>query len=206
MYVYGGSMSMVGQARRHPAVHADTSVWIIIMRIDYAAEVMPHQCLSTFAAPQDLIVVIQRVGREIAQGLDIGNTPAVAALARQCESILVPRIIPDRRYGIGELARFGYAPSTFYRSHSDLIRKDHRKSFVLGRDVLAYTEACLRLRPLADPKGGNTAPKRRRGRPRKHLDTATSYAGDSAGEVTASAATAAPPTAARLATPIVDQS
>jgi hypothetical protein len=141
------------------------------MRIDYAAEVMPNQYLPISGTPQDLTVMIQRVVREIAQGLDIDDTPAVGALTRQLESNLIPRIIPDRRYTLRELERFGYTRSAFYRSHRHLIRKDKRKSFVLGRALLADLESCPRLAPLADVTGGNAAPSRPRGRPRKHSDT-----------------------------------
>jgi hypothetical protein len=101
------------------------------MRSDYAAGVMPNHCLPTSVVPQDLVAVIQRVAREITHGLDIYNAPAVEALARQLETDLVPRIIPDRRYALRELEeRFGYTHSAFYRSHRHLIRKDSRKSFV----------------------------------------------------------------------------
>jgi hypothetical protein len=141
---------------------------LIMMRVDCAAGVMPNQCPSMSVVPHDLVLVIKCVGHEIQHGLDISNTPAVEALARQLESNLIPRIIPDRRYTLRELEeRFGFTHSAFYRNHKQLIRKDGRKSFVLGRDLLAYLDACPRLMPVVDDRAGTTVPRRRRGRPSK---------------------------------------
>jgi hypothetical protein len=145
-----------------------------MMRLYDVPEVMPGCYDSTSVVPHDVMTLIRRVGRAIEHGLDISNTHDVETLARQLETNLVPRIIPDRRYALRELKEtFGFTHSAFYRHHKHIIRKDGRKSFVLGRDLMAELDACPRLMPVVVDRGGNTAPSRPRGRPRKHSDTAT---------------------------------
>lgn len=125
--------------------------------------------LTPSVVPHDIVALIMRVGREIAHGLDLGGRSAVGALARQIETECVPRIIPDRRYTLRELREtFGYTHSAFYRHRRHLIRKDGRKSYVLGRELLADLEAYPRLGPIAGGSGKTTALPRPRGRSRKN--------------------------------------
>ena len=104
--------------------------------------------------------------------MDVNDNAAVAAFAKQIERELLPRIIPDRRYSIPELVeKFGYTRGLFYKRRKHLIRKDGRKSFVLGRELLADIEAAPTLAPavpaVTTAIAAAAAPPRRRGRPRK---------------------------------------
>ena len=132
---------------------------------------MPDRHNSTSVVPHDVKTLIRRVGVAIVDGLDLNDTVSVEALARRLETDLVPRIVPDRRYALRELEeKFGFTHSAFYRHRRHLIRKDGRKSFVLGRELLADLEGCPRLIPGDQANGAKTAPPRPRGRPRKSLD------------------------------------
>jgi hypothetical protein len=133
---------------------------------------MVQQHLAATAAPYDLTRFIKQVERELAAGLDVNDNVAVAVLAKQIERDLLPRIIPDRRYSIPELVeKFGYTRGLFYKRRKHLIRKDGRKSFVLGRELLADIEAAPTLAPavpaVTTAIAAAAAPPRRRGRPRK---------------------------------------
>ena len=141
---------------------------------------MPDMNLST---PLDIMRVITLVERELAAGLNLGDGSAVVALAKQIERDLVPRIIPDRRYTIPELVnQFGYTRGLLYKRHKHLIRKDGRKSFVWGRELLADIEAAPTLGARAI---GNTVAPRRRGRPRKLESERRPAAQNAAQELTA---------------------
>jgi hypothetical protein len=61
----------------------------------------------------------------------------VAALADKVEADLklTPPINPDRRYRLKELKSLGYERGRLYKAHKSLIRKDGRKSYILGRDL-----------------------------------------------------------------------
>jgi hypothetical protein len=133
--------------------------------------VQQHFAAAT-AAPYDLTRIIKQVEREIAAGLDVNDNAAVAAFAKQIERELLPRIIPDRCYSIPELVeKFGYTRGLFYKRRKHLIRKDGRKSFVLGRELLADIEAAPTLAPavpaVTTAIAAAAAQPRRRGRPRK---------------------------------------
>jgi hypothetical protein len=120
------------------------------------------------ATPHDLVNITRRVSRELAAGLDISDTKAVAALARAIEPELTPRIIPDRRYTVQ------HTHSGIYGRRKHLIRKDHGdRSVILGRDLLADQEALPRLvSPVLQADGAGESPPaspRRPGRPRKNV-------------------------------------
>src|SRR6185369_3137141 len=124
----------------------------------------------------DIESIIKRVSRELAAGLDISDTKAVAAFARAIEPELTPRIIPDRPYTVQQLKRwFGYTHSGIYGRRKHLIRKDHgNRSVILGRDLLADQEALPRLvSPVLQADGAGesppASPRRPRGRPRKNV-------------------------------------
>jgi len=141
------------------------------MRFNHAPEVMPDRHNSMPIVPNDVMILIQRVALAIAHGLDLNDTVSVEALARQLETDLVPRIVPDRRYALRELEeKFGYKHSTFYRRRGHLIRKDGRASYILGRELLADLEATPRLVSGDGAHVLKTLPPRQRGRPRKSRD------------------------------------
>jgi hypothetical protein len=101
-------------------------------------------------------------------GLD-GLTPVemdglIAALAEKIEADLrlTPPINPDRRYKLKELKPLGYERGRLYKAHQNVIRKDGRKSYVLGRDLLALNDAAPTLAMSPAP-----TTRRPRGRPRK---------------------------------------
>ena len=131
---------------------------------------MVHQHVAAVrAAASDMARIIKRVGLEITAGLNVNDNDAVTALAHRMEHDLLPRIMPDRRYSIRELVeKFGYTRGL--PRYKQLIRKDGRKSFILGRDLLSEMESTPRLAatvPVA-VTGATAAPARRdRGRPRK---------------------------------------
>jgi hypothetical protein len=131
------------------------------------------------AAPSDLIGIIKRVGHAIAAGLDVNDEEAVAKLATQLEPDLAPRIIPDRRYRLRELKKFGFTPGSLYKSHRDVIRHDEKANitFVLGRDVWKLNDTALTLG--ASPTVASVALPRRRGRPRKDAKRSTDDSTDS---------------------------
>jgi len=133
---------------------------------------MVHQHVAAArAAPYDMARVIKRVGLEITAGLNVNDNDAVAALAHRMEHDLLPRIMPDRRYSIRELVeKFGYTRGLLYKRYKHLIRKDGRKSFILGRDLLSEMESAPRLAAVVPVAvTGATAPPARceRGRPHK---------------------------------------
>jgi len=146
---------------------------------------MAHQHFAvTTTTPYDLTRIIRQVEREIAAGLNIHDNAAVAALAKQFETDLAPRIIPDRRYSITELVKqFGYTRGLFYKRHKHLIRKDGRKSFVLGRELLADIESTPTLSGITVQA---SEPPRRRGRPRKIVVESQSVAPSEAADADAS--------------------
>ena len=117
-----------------------------------------QQIATKTVVAYDLVDIIKLIGREFAAGLNVNDNEAVAKLAQQIEPDLVPRIIPERRYRIGELELYGFKRGHFYKVYRHLIRKDGEMSYVLGRDLLALIEAAP---TIAD------SPPRRRGRPRK---------------------------------------
>lgn len=104
--------------------------------------------------------LIKRIGREIAAGLNVNDSEAIAKLAQQIEPALALRIIPDRRYRIAELEVYGFKRGHFYKVYRHLIRKDGEMSYVVGRDLLALIEAAPTVADLAP---------RPRGRPRKSV-------------------------------------
>jgi hypothetical protein len=65
------------------------------------------------------------------------------------------------------VTHFGYTRGLLYKRHKHLIRKDGRKSFVLGRDLLADIAASPTLAPSVPMQAGAVPMPRRRGRPRK---------------------------------------
>jgi len=122
--------------------------------------------LGIGATPHDVTRVIKHVERQLAAGLDINDAAAVATLAKQIENDLLPRIIPDRRYDIPELEQFGYKAGIIYKRHKHLIRKDGRKSYIVGRDLIALRDNAPTL--VANSNPAEPTPTRRpRGRPRK---------------------------------------
>lgn len=104
---------------------------------------MPAQysCASA-AASFDLVAMIKSVTQASGAGLD---GAFVAALVCELSQHLVPRIVPDRRYSIGEIAAFGFTRGAFYANHKSLIRKDGRKSYIVGSDLLALIHGTPRL-------------------------------------------------------------
>jgi len=127
--------------------------------------VQPHR--PAVMPTHELIGIIMRIVRARDAGLDVNDSEAITKLAKEVERDLVPRINPDMAYSIAELERWGLRHGFFYGRHRHLIRKDGRKTFVWGREVLAEIEAMPKLAP--DPvRGGKiAATTRRRGRPRK---------------------------------------
>jgi hypothetical protein len=93
----------------------------------------------------------------------------VAALAGKIEHDLglMPCINPDRRYQLHELKPYGYGRGRFYKAYKHLIRKDGRKSYVLGRDVMALAETAPTLATSPPTTRPDAPPPGRRGRPRK---------------------------------------
>jgi hypothetical protein len=94
----------------------------------------------------------------------------VAALAGKIEHDfgLMPCIHPDRRYQLHELKQYGYGRGRFYKAYKHLIRKDGRKSYVLGRDLLELVETAPTLAASPSPTQPDVpALPRRRGRPQK---------------------------------------
>lgn len=127
---------------------------------------MQHKHIVAATAPSDLIRVIRQIEHQLAAGLDSKDEAAVAALAKQIENDLLPRIIPDRRYNIPELEQFGYKPGIIYKRHKHIIRKDGAKSYIVGRDLIALRDNAPML--AANPKPAPpTSTRRPRGRPRK---------------------------------------
>jgi hypothetical protein len=118
--------------------------------------------------------IVKYVGREAAAGLDLQYQQAVAAVAVQIERDLLlrgglhqntPRIIPDRRYQIKELEQFGFKKGRFYKEYKHLIRKDGRKSYVMGHDLLALNQNAPTLASIPPQRAPQI--RRPRGRPRK---------------------------------------
>ena len=126
-----------------------------------------QKMVAAKSAFYDLVGIVMRIVRERDAGLDINDREAVARLAQKVELDLAPRINPDRRYRIAELKAFGYKPGFFYGRNRHLIRKDHRSTFILGRDLLAVTESAPSLAPTSALPAEAVAAPRRRGRPRK---------------------------------------
>ena len=126
-----------------------------------------QKIVAAKSASYDLVGIVMRIVRERDAGLDINDREAVARLAQKVEPDLAPRINPDRRYRIAELKAFGYKPGFFYGRNRHLIRKDHRSTFILGRDLLAVTESAPSLAPTSALPAEAVAAPRRRGRPRK---------------------------------------
>jgi len=94
----------------------------------------------------------------------------VTALAGKIEHDfgLMPCIHPDRRYQLHELKQYGYGRGRFYKAYKHLIRKDGRKSYVLGRDLLELVETAPTLAASPSPTQLDApALPRRRGRPQK---------------------------------------
>jgi hypothetical protein len=92
----------------------------------------------------------------------------VARLARQIEHDLkLMPVCPDRRYSLSEIVQYGLGPKKgrFYKSYKHLIKKDGRRSYVLGRDLLALNDTAPTV--VARPVPEQRSQARPRGRPRK---------------------------------------
>jgi len=117
--------------------------------------------------------IVQYVAQQAAAGLGLEDQRVVATIAEQIGRDLqqrggvldqpMPRINPDRRYQIGELEQYGYKKGRFYKAHKHLIRKDGRKSYVLGLDLLLLNENAPTLashppkpQPMRRPRGRPT--------------------------------------------------
>lgn len=144
---------------------------------------MVHQHrAAVMQPPPDLVGVIMRIIRARDAGLDVSDNAAITKLAKEVEHDLVPRINPDSSYRIPDLERWGLTHGFFYGPHRHLLRKDGRKTFVWGREVLAEIEAMPKL-ALHTVERRNPA-RERRGRARPPKNTAGSDPGRSNDERT----------------------
>jgi len=93
----------------------------------------------------------------------------VAALAEKVTADLkmTAGINPDREYSLSEIGEYGFGPKKgrFYKAYKHIIRKDGRRSYVLGRDLLALREGAPTL--ATSPAPFQPTMRRPRGRPRK---------------------------------------
>ena len=94
----------------------------------------------------------------------------VAAIADKVEADLQlrpPIINPDREYSLTEIRENGFGPKQgrFYKAYKHIIRKDGRRSYVIGRDLLDLRNRAPTL--ATSPVPMPSAMRRPRGRPRK---------------------------------------
>ena len=120
------------------------------------------------AGLDDIIGIVKHVERELSAGLNVNDPAALAALAQKIQRDLLPRIHPERWYTLAEIDKSGIGPKKgrLYKAYPHLIRKEGRKSYVLGRDLLVLRDGAP---TLAASTGAMPFPQppRRRGRPRK---------------------------------------